>query len=302
MRNTLLGYLFMAIALAAGATKGHFSKKTGGAVNTIPNISLMHGLRMFFCIVIGFFFVLIQDGKGMAGFAITWKEFLPCLLSGIAMALFIITWVLCVKKSAYAMLSVFLVISTLIPTVFSYFIWGKEIKPFWFLGFVILIGGVVMMCIYNVKEKGQFTTKGIIYLILCAIFNGLAALIKRWWANDFKGVMSANSFNFYSFIISFVVMMAIGLIGKGTSKNKEKFSVKSIFFYILILSICLFINSLFEIKANAMLPAAILYPINQGLGLVIAMLLGHFFYDEKINRYSLIGIGLTIVSFVFMII
>ena len=47
-----MGYLFLAISLLAGITKGYCGKKTSGYVNGYSGAMLANFVRMFFCIVI----------------------------------------------------------------------------------------------------------------------------------------------------------------------------------------------------------------------------------------------------------
>lgn len=49
-----LGYILVAIALAAGATKGFCGKKTSGYVVQTKDAMFVNFIRMLFCIVIGF--------------------------------------------------------------------------------------------------------------------------------------------------------------------------------------------------------------------------------------------------------
>ena len=55
-----MGYLFLALALAAGGMKGYCGKKTSGAIVHGSDSMVMNGLRMGLCVVIGFLLILVQ--------------------------------------------------------------------------------------------------------------------------------------------------------------------------------------------------------------------------------------------------
>ncbi len=297
----LLSYVFLFLALIAGSVKGYCSKITSNKVSTVKNISLMHALRMFLCIVIGSLFVLISSG--FSGFVLEdTKSLLVCLFSGFSTSFFIITWVLSVKKSAFAMLDVFLILSTLIPIVLSKIFWNVDISLMQIVGFSILLFAVIFMFVYNNKVKSRMTIKDIAVLILCACFNGCTEFAQKLRIYTCFNSLSAYTFSFYTYLFSFLILaLVIILTGlKDKKEEDEKLEVKSVFWWVVVLSVCLFLHTLFNSLIVDLSPS-VQYPLSHGLGLVIAMLLGHFCYDEKINKYSLIGIALAIVSFVCMV-
>lgn len=295
-----MGYLFLVLAVLCGSIKGYCGKKTSSVFNTVKNMSLMSAVRMLLCVVIGFFFVIIFH-QGFNGFIIDTKSILITLLSGLSTAFFIVTWIICVRKSAYSMLSIFLVLSTLIPVILCNILWKEEIKIFKIIGFCILLVSVIFMWIYNKKVKEPFKVKDVLMLILCATFNGLSLFAQKWRSFEVKETLSTYTFNFYTYLFALAILLIFALLTSKITKSEEKFELKKVFWYVLVLSICLFLNSLFNSMAADSLPSSILYPLSNGLGLIIGMLQGHFFFNEKINRYSIIGICLAIVSFVFMI-
>jgi hypothetical protein len=57
----MIGYLFLGIALIAGATKGYCGKKISGKITSLSDSVLANTGRMLLCIIIGFLLVLVQD-------------------------------------------------------------------------------------------------------------------------------------------------------------------------------------------------------------------------------------------------
>lgn len=55
-----MGYVFLAISLLCGATKGYCGKRTSGHTERITDAVYANLLRMLLCIVIGFFVVLFS--------------------------------------------------------------------------------------------------------------------------------------------------------------------------------------------------------------------------------------------------
>ena len=121
-----MGYLFLLIALLAGATKGYCGKKTGNLTSDIKDAVSVNVLRMLFCIPIGLILILIQDQTD--GMALDAKSFLITAASGICTSVFVITWLLSVKKNAYMMLEISLMLGIHVPITASYFLYGESVS------------------------------------------------------------------------------------------------------------------------------------------------------------------------------
>jgi hypothetical protein len=110
-----MGYLFLTVALAAGITKGYCGKKTSFAVKSNSDSMIMNVLRMVLCIVIGFLLLLAQNG--LSSLAQSRQALLIAALSGVASAVFVVSWLLSVKVGAYMMVEVFLLLGVTVPIV-----------------------------------------------------------------------------------------------------------------------------------------------------------------------------------------
>ena len=122
-----MGYLFLAGALLAGATKGYCGKKTGGFVKGYPDAVFANTLRMGICIFIGLALILVSGGAGaMVPGA---RLLLISALSGISTSVFVVAWLLSVRRGAYMMLDVFLMLGVLIPLLFGRFLFAESITP-----------------------------------------------------------------------------------------------------------------------------------------------------------------------------
>lgn len=293
-----MGYLFLALALAAGLTKGFCGKKTSSFVAEYKDAVFSNMIRMFLCIIIGFGFVIAQNG--INSLVIDSKTLLISLMSGVFTSFFVVTWLLLVKRGAYMTLDVFLTIGIVIPLALCYVFYGEKVSPTQILGLGILLIAVCVMCSYNnsIKEKINFSTFGL--LLLCGASNGLADFSQKLYIKEIASP-EISVFNFYTYVFSFVVLIAVYLIVKCKDKQTatdSKRLFKSIWGYILIMSLCLFLNSYFKTMAAVHLDSAQLYPINQGGALILSSFMAAVFFKERINIRSIIGIILTFIALV----
>lgn len=132
-----MGYLFLLTALLAGVTKGYCGKKTSGYTNSLRDATLANIIRMMLCILIGFILIFITgDLKNLIP---SRDILLISLLSGASTAVFVVTWLISVKKGAYMMLDIFLMLGVLIPLIASNFFFNEVIKPSQWIGIAILL-------------------------------------------------------------------------------------------------------------------------------------------------------------------
>ena len=167
-----MGYLFLLIALFAGATKGYCGKKTSGYTNNFGDAILANTIRMILCTVIGF--VIILASEGLSSLIPSMEMMFISALSGISTAIFVVSWLISVKKSAYMMLDIFLMLGVLIPLTASNIFFNEAIKPTQWVGMAVLFAAVVIMCSYNNSIKTKISLPSFILLLICGIANGVA--------------------------------------------------------------------------------------------------------------------------------
>lgn len=293
-----MGYLFLLIALLAGVTKGYCGKKTSGFTNGFRDAALANTIRMMLCIVIGFALIVITGD---------FKKLLPnrdllliSMLSGISTAVFVVTWLVAVKKGAYMMLDIFLMLGVLIPSIASNLFFNEAIKLTQWLGIAVLLIAVVIMCSYNNTIKAKITPSSFLLLIICGAASGIADFSQKLFTKCIPNG-SAAVFNFYTYLFAAFILMISYAVTRKAEPNGGKSNVKKIFGYILIMAFCLFANSYFKTLAANYLSAVLLYPLNQGCALILSAIMASVFFKEKITTKAVIGIvtafiGLLIIN------
>ena len=91
------------------------------------------------------------------------------------------------------------------------------------------------------------------------------------------------------FLISFYFIIK----GKNRFQENKSAILKRIMPYVAIMSVCLFANSFFKTLAANYLTAAKLYPLNQGMSLVIASVMATVLFKEKMTVKCIIGMILA---------
>lgn len=281
-----MGYLFLLIALLAGATKGYCGKKTSGHTDNFGDAVLANEIRMVLCMIIGFLIVL---ASGELSTLIPSAKMLGIsALSGIFTAIFVVTWLISVKKSAYMMVDIFLMLGVLIPLLASNIFFGETIKLTQWLGIALLFVAVILMCSYNNSIKAKLSPSALFLLLLCGVSSGIADFSQKLFTKCISD-SSAAAFNFYTYLFAGLILMVFFTVTYKKDEPVDKPKIKKIFGFILIMAICLFANSFFKTLASGYLSAVLLYPLNQGCALILSAVMASAFFKEKLTGKAILG-------------
>ena len=293
-----MGYLFIALALFAGCTKGYCGKKTSGFVEKSKDAVFISFIRMLLCILIGA--ILIIAAKDTP-YLIPDAKMLPVyLLSGVSTSAFVVIWMLAVRKSAYMLIDIFLMLGVLIPLILANILFDEPVKPTQWLGIAILIVAVLIMCSYNSGLKGKMSFTSVLLLILTGASNGIADFSQKLFVRTADGVPT-SVFNFYTYVFSAVTLLICYIVFRQADNKDSKSSTKIpkvMYVYVAIMAACLFANSYFKTVAAYTLDSAKLYPLNQGAALILSSLMSAFLFGEKLTFKAIIGIVLSFIALI----
>lgn len=290
-----MGYLFLALSLLCGATKGFCGKKTSGFVREYKDAMFANFIRMLFCIAIGF--ALLLFGGGLSALRVSPMVAWICLLSGFANASFVVLWLISVKNGAYMMLDVFCMVGVLIPIIGSALLFNETIEPHHIIGFAILLCAVFIMCSYNNSVKTKMTPLSLLLLIGCGITNGLLDFSQKLFREN-SGDTPIAVFNLYTYFVSAVLLGICFLAFSAKSKSRMPSDIKPIFGYILVMSLCLFLYSYFKTLAAGYLSSAQLYPLAQSGSLILSCIMAAVFFKEKLTAKCVLGILLSFAALI----
>ena len=122
-----MGYLYIVIALLAGATKGFMGKRISNTVTTYRQSVFVNMLRMLICVAVSVGTLLIESGGN--GLVMDKEAFIYGGLAGVALSAFLITWLLAVRHGAFMLISVSQMFGVVITLICSYFVFRDPIVP-----------------------------------------------------------------------------------------------------------------------------------------------------------------------------
>ena len=300
LKGRVMGYLFLGCAMLCGLTKGFCGKKVSGFVKESRDAMLANFLRMTICIAIGFFVVVFSDGFG--GFNVGSLGFLISVLSGVSNAAFVVLWLFAVKRGAYMLVDIFLTLGLVVPILLSAIFFDERIEWNHYVGFAVLLAAVLVMCSYNNTVKAKLDLKSLILLSFCGLAQGLLSFSQKWFAK-YSGGSGVSSFNFYTYVFAAAILLGCFLMIKAKDEHSKEecehnFTIKPIWYFILIMAVMLFLNSYFMTFAAIHLESVVLYPLSTGLGLVLSAAMSSIFFGEKLKARCVVGMVLAFASLI----
>lgn len=285
---TLLGYLFAFLATAAGSTKGAISKKLSIGISGIDGNIMLNLARMAICTLIGLFAALAAGGA--AALQISLAGLLISLLSAASFTVFVLSWMACARSGALIMIDIFLTAGVIIPLISSQILWDVPVTLRQWCGFVILLVGVSILCSYNKKIKNGMSLTLVSALILCGLANGVNSLSQKLFAAECPE-FGSFAFNFYTYLFSALFLLAVCAFRQISLKRLAE--LKPHMAGLILISVFLYLNLFFKMLAACILPAARIYPLIQGLGIINSAVIGAVFFKEPITRRSLCGLAVS---------
>lgn len=291
----MTGYLFLGIALLTGAIKGYCGKKSGGGLTHTSDAMLVNATRMLFCILIGL--ALVTLPHGVQALRVGPSLLAIALLSGVGTAVFTVTWLLSVRKGAYMMVDVFLLLGVMLPMLLCLFLFDEPIRPIQWVGMLLLLIAGYVMCTYNTSLKGRTSPSALLLLTLCALSNGVTDFSQKLFV---KTATEGNAavFHFYTYVFAALILGVCFLILRRREKNAPDLQspgqiLRPIWGYVAIMAVCLFLNAYFKTAAAGYLTATQLYPLSQGGSVILSMLMSALLFRERINARCVIGVTLS---------
>lgn len=281
-----MGYIYLLISLISGATKGFFGKKVSAVVSGTRDAARTNLVRMVLCTLISVLLLLIGVEKAslVPDGAAIWIG----ILAGIFLSAFTITWLLAVQHGAFMLISVAQMFGVVVTLICSALVFGTRPTLWQYVGVAILLAAVLVMGSYSKKLKGGITVLAVVLLVLCGLSSGLYDFSLKLFTAYSQS--SKSMLNLLTYLVSAVILGGMVLTVK---PQGEPVKMKKIFLPILLMSLCLFLNSYFKAFSTQYLPDAQLYPTYQAGGLILSAIMAAVFFGEKITLRCLIGMVLA---------
>lgn len=175
----------------------------------------------------------------------------------------------------------------IVPCVVGHFFWQEP------LGLLALVGiGMTVVSITFLKDSGEktkkFPLKGLLYGAAIFFSSGGVMIAQKTMGLYFAD-QSIGAYNWYSFVVAAL------LIGLFTKKKKVEVGSRKIIGVCAVLNaVALCTISMVMTSVSGKIPAALMFPMFNGAGILMASICAIFFFQERMTVKRVIGLILGI--------
>ena len=289
----LIGYLLLSISIFGAVVKGYLGKKISLKVSNPIDTVAINVVRIALCVFISGVLALFE-GNFNNLLSVSNETLKISFLSGVSTSIFLITWLLSSKSESYMLINVFSNAGIIIPLLLSSIFYKEQVTLLQWLGVIILLLAVYFMISFNNTLKGKLTPVAALLLIICTITNGLNDYFSGKAFSYIKANDTKSVYSFYSYLFCFAFLLLVFIIyhlnSKKTLEKRQIIKIKPLLLPIIVLSVCLFLNTYFKTAAGEHLTSIQLYPVNIGFILILSTLTSAIFFNEKPNSKCVIGL------------
>lgn len=199
------------------------------------------------------------------------------------------------EKTSVSFMSLCHASGMIVPCIIGHFLWEEHLSLVSVFGIILAICSIALLKDTQ-KSTKKFEFVGVIIGIIIFFTSGAVMVTQKAMSIYFKE-QSVSAYNYYSFLVAFLILV---IISKPHIEIKAR--AKAIYPFAIGSALSLCIISLVMTLLAGKVPSVVLFPLFNGLGIIIVCFGSKFLFKERITVKKLIGIivgvlGLCLVNF-----
>lgn len=284
-----MGYLYILFSVAANTAKAASSKYASRSIDSLKSNVCFNGMRNALCCVFALVLALILDFNGIR--SISPRELVICAVSGIAMAVFTLSWTFAVRGEAYMMVSAFNSANFIIPCVVGIAFLEERRTVAKAISVILIAFALYLMLGHNFSIKGRLTKKAWVTLFVLLLSGGINSAMQKLYSVTVEG-KSVAYYTLYTFFFAAVIMLPAALFFKDGKKAFKCINAPAAR-HLIIMSVGMLLATYFQSLAAKRLDAIILYPTVNALSLIAGSLMSALLFRERITKRCIGGVVLV---------
>lgn len=217
------------------------------------------------------------------------------IIYGLMMLFELICTLQAYKNGPMSLTTLFTVASVMIPIIPAWIFWGDPVTWQQVSGIIVMfIAAALILNVGSEFKKEKINIKWFLYALGAFICSGIAGI------NEKLITVSGNEAQSNEFIlIGFAAGSAAMIIALLLSTKKEPVTIRfntRIAVPTLVIGICTCLVSVITMAVLAVLPASVVFTVNNGARLILVTLIDVIFFKEKITGSQYAGLGLGIIG------
>ncbi len=292
-----MGILFLSLGKLFAIGKMIAMKKCGNAASGAENSIKINLIRSVGCVLISLIVCIFSGFSGMSGAGMLYS-----LLSGIANAMLLFTWVLCAERCSLCTVEIFCMIGgVVLPMILSPLLFGGEAASlFGWAGALLLLPAAY--CFFPRSDGKGFTLSSLPLLLLAGISNAGCVISQKQFTEANGG--SVADFNLLTFLFCTLTLTVIFVLtkikkkGVKSERNGEKTRNKQIIIYIFIAIIMLYASQYLLTLSAGRISSRLFFPLSYAIAMPMTLLCDIIVFGERIRPSSVLGLTLVITSII----
>ena len=257
---------------------------------------------------------------GFYGFDLT--TLLLAVATAVFLAINIFSSTEALKTAPLIVLQMFSAGSIVVPCIVGIFLFDEPMGIGKWIAMFIFIGAMCLL-VYPPKEKREkkekMSFKTIVLLLIDLLSNGMVMVVQKCFS---KLVPNGNTsvYSFLMFLSNAVILYAAYFVIAGMKKNRETVSVtdaetgenqarevkvirplsKTLFVCGAFLAFALFAINYIVTELGRTMDSSVLFTVSFAISILITVLIGCFYYKEKMTPVNIVGLLLGLVSTVML--
>ena len=180
----------------------------------------------------------------------------------------------------------------ILPCIMGHFLWSERLSAISVLGIILAIISIVLLKGGNGDNK-KFHFNGAIYGIIIFLTSA-GVMISQKLMGIYFSEQSVSAYNFYSFVVPFLIISCFvrpKRLADARKKNKILACVCALGSAVSLCVISFVMTALSE-----KVPSVLLFPLFNGLGIMLVCIGSVFVFKEKLTVKKMIGLALGVIG------
>ena len=224
------------------------------------------------------------------------------ILFGIITAIQFFFTLMSYENGPFSYTSVIVSLSTIIPALSGYLIWGESIATVQIIGMVLMLLCFFLSVDFSKSDK-KASPLWFVYVFITFLATGFIGVMQKWHqSSEYKSEL--DGFLIIAFMTAFIFSIAGTAFSLLYSKKegKEKFTKRDIaplaIVFMVICGICAAANNKMNLYLSGVIDSAIFFPVVNGGGMILSTIASVIIFKEKLGIQKCLGIAVGVLAVV----
>ncbi len=289
-------YVILSVSMLAALGASIIKKFSTGRFNSKKEMRFLFNAVISLSCMLSL--LVISGPPKISGFTVL----LGVMFGAVTATQFVFT-LLSYEIGPFSYTSVIVSLSTIIPALSGYFIWGEKIFTVQIFGIALMLLCFALSVDFKKTDK-KASKKWFLYVFITFAATGIIGVMQKWHqSTEYKDEL--DGFLIVAFLTAFLIS-AIGffITSRQTLTNTEerrdilKFLTPLTVALMILCGVCAAANNKMNLYLSGVMDSAIFFPVVNGGGMILSTIASLIIFKEKLGIQRYLGIAIGVVAVV----